>query len=119
MTTLRILLVVSLAACGGSNKDSNSPTGGPGEPAIDPTLPSWAPPSCTTYQKAVFQAINCQAVDQAKRDEVQTAYAADSESWKAETDADASRIEAVDASCTSKAESVRAMIGDQCTAEAK
>lgn len=112
------LLVVALAACGGSKKDT-SPVGGPGEPAIDPTVPSWAPQSCTTYQKAVFQAINCEAMEQGKRDEIQTAYNSASESWKAETDADAARIEEVNQSCTSSAESVRTAIGDLCTAEAK
>lgn len=113
-----LLIVVALAACGGSKKDTN-PVGGPGEPAIDPTVPSWAPPSCTTYQKAVFQAINCDAVEQGKRDEIQTAYNSASESWKAEKDADATRIEEVNQSCTSGAESVRTAIGDLCTAEAK
>lgn len=112
-------LILAVAACGGSSKDSNSPVGGPGEPAIDPTLPSWAPPSCTTYQKAVFQAINCTAVDQGKRDEIQTAYNRDSESWKAETDANAARVEEVSASCTASSESVRATLGDQCSPEAK
>jgi hypothetical protein len=119
MTKLLVLIVGALTACGGSNKDTNSPVGGPGEPAIDPTLPSWAPASCTAYQKAVFQAINCQAVEQGTRDEIQTSYNADSESWKAETDADAARIEEVNVSCTSKSESVRAAIGEQCTPEAK
>ncbi len=118
MTKL-LLLVVALAACGGSKKADTSPVGGPGEPAIDPTVPSWAPASCTTYQKAVFQAINCDAMEQGKRDEIQTAYNSASESWKAENDADAARIAEVDASCTSSAESVRSAIGDLCTAEAQ
>lgn len=118
MTKL-LVLVVALAACGGSSKKDTSPVGGPGEPAIDPTVPSWAPPSCTTYQKAVFQAINCDAMDKGKRDEIQTAYNSASESWKVEKDADATRIEEVNQSCTSSAESVRASIGDLCTAEKK
>lgn len=118
MTKLLVVLVVALAACGGSKKDT-SPVGGPGEPAIDPTLPSWAPASCTAYQKAVFQAINCDAVDKGKRDEIQTAYNSASESWKVEGEADAAKIEEVNQTCTSSTESVRAAIGDQCTPEAK
>lgn len=115
MTKL-LVLVIALAACGGSKKDT-SPVGGPGEPAIDPTLPSWMPASCTTYQKAVFQAINCDAMEQGTRDEIQTTYNSSSESWKAENDADAARIAEVDAGCTSSAESVRTAIGDLCTSE--
>lgn len=120
MTKLIVVLFVSLAACGGSKaQDTASPVGGPGEPAIDPTLPSWAPASCTAYQKAVFQAINCDAVDKGKRDEIQTAYNTASKSWKAETDADPARVEEINVSCTSSAESVRTAIGDLCTAETK
>jgi hypothetical protein len=119
MTKLLAMLLLSLAACGGSKPKDNSPVGGPGEPMIDPTVPSWAPASCTTYQKAVFQAINCDAMEKDKRDEIQTTYNSASESWKAEKDADAARIAEVDASCTSNAESVRASIGDLCSAEAK
>lgn len=118
MTKLFVILVVALAACGGSKSKTDtaasSPVGGPGEPAIDPTIPSWAPKSCTTYQKAVFQAINCEAMDKGKRDEIQTTYNTASESWKAEKDADAARIAEVETSCTSSAESVRAAIGDLC-----
>jgi len=118
MTKLRIALVVALVACGGSKKDTN-PVGGPGEPAIDPTLPSWAPASCTTYQKAVFQAINCDAMDKGKRDEIKDSYNAASVNWKQENEADAAKIEEVNASCTSNAETVRVAIGDLCTSEAK
>ena len=119
MSKLLVVLFVALTACGGSKaKDTNSPVGGPGEPAIDPTLPSWAPASCTDYQKAVFQAINCDAVEKGKRDEIQTTYSTASESWKAETDASAARVEEINVSCTSSAESVRAVIGDLCTADA-
>jgi len=118
MTKLRIVLVLALVACGGSKKDTN-PVGGPGEPAIDPTLPSWAPASCTAYQKAVFQAINCEAVDQGKRDEIQDAYNAASVNWKQENEADAAKIEEINVSCTSNTESVRAAIGDQCSPEAQ
>jgi hypothetical protein len=115
MTKLIAVVVLSLAACGSKSKAAESPVGGPGEPAIDPTLPSWAPASCTTYQKAVFQAITCEAIDHGKRDEMQQTYNAASTGWKAEQDADAARIAEVDATCTSSADSVKAEIDGKCT----
>jgi hypothetical protein len=115
MTKVFAVLLLSLAACGSKSKAADSPVGGPGEPAIDPTLPSWAPPSCTTYQKAVFQAINCDAIEQGKRDEIQTTYNTASSGWKAETEADAARIAEVETTCTASADAVKAEIDGKCT----
>ncbi|MDB4962233.1 MAG: hypothetical protein JWP01_2232 [Myxococcales bacterium] len=115
MTKVLAVLLLSLGACGSKSKAAESPVGGPGEPAIDPTLPSWAPASCTTYQKAVFQAISCEAIDQGKRDEIQTTYNTASTGWKAESDADTARIAEVEATCTASADSVKVEIEGKCT----
>jgi hypothetical protein len=124
MTKLLFVTLVALTACGGSKSQDtstgpSSPVGGPGEPSLDPTLPSWAPASCTAYQKAVFQAINCEAVDKGKRDEIEASYNKDLESWKTETEATEAKVEEVNVSCTASTESVRTAIGDACTVEAK
>jgi len=115
-----IILVVTLVACGGSSKKAtDDPGGGVTEPAVDPTVPSWAPASCHAYQKAAFQAINCDAIERGKRDEIQASYDSASASWKAEQNATDARIVEVDQSCTKSTESVRAVIGDLCVPPAK
>lgn len=108
MHKLLVTFVLLIAACGSKSTATTSPTGGPGEPIVDPTVPSWAPPSCIAYHKAVVQALDCAALDQAKQDEIRAAYDAASESWKAEQDADAARIAEVGAACESSTESVQA-----------
>jgi hypothetical protein len=113
MKNLIVVFALLVAACGGSKSAAESPTGGPGEPTVDPTLPSWAPPSCAAYQKAVVQAINCEAIDQTKRDEIQQKYDEASAAW-ATQDAESSSVEEVDAQCTSGTESVQAETAGNC-----
>jgi len=103
-----------LAACGGKSSTTQSPTGGAGEPTVDPTVPSWLPQSCLAYHKAVVQAIDCQAVDQGKRDEIRTTFDATSASWKAEAEADKAKVDEIGATCTTATESVRTDIGEKC-----
>lgn len=106
-----------LAACGGSSNSSTGaqrPTGGTGEATVDPTVPSWLPESCIAYHRAVVQAINCQAVDQGKRDQIQKTFDETSATWKAEENADTAKVNEYDATCTATTESVRADIGASC-----
>jgi len=116
MKTLLASILLTLAACGGSNSSTaaQSPTGGTGEPSVDPTVPSWLPESCLAYHKAVVQAVDCQAVDQRKRDEIQNTFGATSASWKAEQHTDKAKVDEIGATCTTATESVRADIGAKC-----
>ena len=117
MTRLLASIVLMLAACGGSSKSSTTaqhPTGGTGEATVDPTVPSWVPESCIAYHRAVVQAINCQAVDQGKRDEIQRTFDATSATWKAEENADNAKVDQYSATCTATTETVRADIGTSC-----
>ena len=114
MKTLLASILLIFAACGGKSKSTESPTGGSNEPAVDPTVPSWLPQTCHAYQKAVVQAIACQAIDQTKRDDIQKTFDATSASWKTEDNADKARVEVVGANCVTATESVRADIGDKC-----
>ncbi|MDQ3338750.1 MAG: hypothetical protein M4D80_26590 [Myxococcota bacterium] len=117
-----LVLVVALAACGGSKKDSSDPgtgSGMSGQTGVDPTVPSWTPDSCKAYQKAVFQAVNCEKMEKAKRDEIQASYDTAAASWKAEQNATEAKIAEVGQSCTSSTESVRAAIGDLCVTPAQ
>jgi hypothetical protein len=99
---------------GGGSKPAESPTGGAGEPTVDPTVPSWLPESCIAYHKAVVQAINCEAVEQSKRDEIKQTFDATSVSWKQEPSGEQAQIDEIAASCVTTTESVRADIGERC-----
>ncbi len=118
MKTLLASILLSLLACGGGGSKSsttNKPvTGGSDQPSVDPTIPSWLPQSCIAYHKAVVQAVDCKAIDQGKRDEIQKAFGETSESWKAEQNADKAKVDEIAARCTTATESVRAEIGQKC-----
>lgn len=115
MKTLFASILLTLVACGGGgSKSSTAPSGGSDLPSVDPTLPSWLPESCNAYHKAVVQAIDCQAIDQAKRDEIKKTFGEASTSWKAEQNASDARIDEIGATCTTATESVRADIGQKC-----
>jgi len=113
-----------LTACGGGAKPSTTPaatgenvtaaeTGGDGQPEVDPTVPSWAPKTCIAYHRAVVQAVDCEPLEQGKRDAIKTKYAGDSESWKT-VEATAAKIEEIKAYCESQTASVRGDIGTHC-----
>jgi hypothetical protein len=116
MNMLLVSLLLMLAACGGSpsSAPAQHPKDDSGQARVDDTVPSWLPQSCIAYHKAVVQAISCQAVEQAKRDEIQKSYGDTSASWKTEQNADPARIDAIGASCTAATASVRADIGESC-----
>lgn len=114
MKILFASILFTLAACGGGSKSTQSPTGGAGEPTVDPTVPSWLPESCLAYHKAVVQALDCQAVEQSKRDEIRSTFDATSVSWKAEAEADKAKIDEIGATCVTATASVRTDIDEKC-----
>lgn len=120
MTVLKIAFVLLVAACGGSKSNQPDTTtggggaGGADETSVDPTIPSWSPASCADYQKAVTQAIACDAMDQGERDQIQATYDQDSASWKAEQDATPERISAVETDCTDKTTAIRTALEGKC-----
>jgi hypothetical protein len=114
MKKLVASIVLMLAACGGSSKSSTATQRPADEVTVDPTVPSWLPPSCIAYHKAVVQAIDCQAVEQAKRDNIKNTFDATSVSWKGEPNADKAAVDEIGATCTTSTESVRADIADKC-----
>lgn len=116
MKTLLASMVLTFAACGGGSRSTAAqhPADQSGDASVDPTLPSWLPQSCLAYHKAVVQAVDCQAVDQATRDGIQKKFADASESWKAEQAVDKTKVDEVAASCTAATASVRADLGEKC-----
>lgn len=111
MKSLVASMLLVLAACGGSSKSSTTP---PADDSVDPTVPSWLPASCIAYHKAVVQALDCAAVEQATRDRIKATFDETSVSWKAEEHASAARIEEVGAACTDATDAVRADIAGSC-----
>ncbi len=118
MKNLLLVSALLLVACGGGSKSTktaeNAPTGGPGEPAVDPTVPSWAPKSCIAYHKVVVQALECQAIEQGKRDSIKTKYDADAAAWQAMTDAEPGKIAEVGTACEGETTTVQAEITGKC-----
>ncbi|MBA3398038.1 MAG: hypothetical protein H0T89_35765 [Deltaproteobacteria bacterium] len=118
------VVIAAATACGGKSKSSGGSTepmgvgSGEGEVALDPTMPSWMPASCTAYHKAVSQAITCETIEQAKRDEIKAKYDTAATSWKAEQDASKERIAEIDTFCTSGADSVKADTAGNCVGPA-
>jgi hypothetical protein len=115
-----LCLVLGLAACGHSksadttnNLTATTPPG-PDDPSVDPTVPSWAPRSCVAYHKAVVQALACEPVAQARRDEIKAKYDADSDAWRAMHDAEPGKIQEVGLACTGATDSVRGEIVGTC-----
>lgn len=99
------------------NTDTAGLTGGAGQPSVDPTIPSWAPKSCVAYHKAVVQALECNAIDKTKRDQIQQAYGDASSGWKAEKDGTPARIEQVDAACERSTASVQSDTDGKCVTD--
>ena len=93
---------------------AESLTGGEGEPSVDPTIPSWTPKSCIAYHAAVVGALECTAVNQTKRDEIQRAYGLASQRWKAETDGTPTKIQQIADACELSTLSIRADMSGKC-----
>ena len=89
-------------------------TGGLDEPSVDPTVPSWTPRSCLEYHKVVVEALDCDAIEQTKRDLIQEAYGAASKEWKAESDGTPARILQVAEACERSTASVQADSAGKC-----
>ena len=89
-------------------------TGGPGEPSVDPTMPSWAPKSCIAYHKAVVEALDCDALEHAKHDRIEKAYGTAVDGWKAEANGTPERIQTIGAACERDTASVHADVAGTC-----
>src|SRR4051812_5897113 len=120
MKKLLALTALLMSACGGNAKSSNTTPqtdrqrADEGESMLDPTLPSWSPKSCLAYHKVAVEAMDCTAIDQTKRDQIQQHYADASGAWKAETNADKARVEQIAQICDQSSASVHAEIAGNC-----
>jgi hypothetical protein len=121
MKPLIVISALLFGACSHRSNDATAPSGpstaasGPDtEPPVDPTLPSWAPRSCTGYHAAVVKLIDCDAVPQETRDAARSKYDADHAKWQAMQDVTQAAIEEVRQSCADDAKVVREQMNEKC-----
>ena len=121
MKTLIITSALFFAACSHHSNDATTPSGpstvasgGDSDPSVDPTLPSWAPRSCTGYHAAVVELIDCEAVPQETRDATKAKYDADHVKWQAMQDQPQGAIEEVRQGCADDAKAVREKLNGKC-----
>jgi hypothetical protein len=93
---------------------STSASGAEADPAVDPTLPSWAPRSCTDYHAAVVKLVACEAVPQDTRDAAKAKYDADHAKWQAMQDEPQGAIEEVRQACADDAKAVGDQMSGKC-----
>ncbi len=84
-------------------------------PAVDPTLPSWAPRSCKGYHAAVVKIAACNDIDQAARDQATKKYDADNKGWHDMTNASQSDLDQVQTACRDSRKSVNEQMAGKCS----
>jgi hypothetical protein len=117
MTKLLATAALLFAACGGATRSSPqtaTTTSGGTDHAVDPTVPSWTPKSCIAYHKVTIEALDCPAIEQSKRDQIERDYGEASQAWKREEDADKANVEQIALACERSSESVHAEIAGNC-----
>jgi hypothetical protein len=119
MKKLLVVTALLISACGGSSKSTPKTAQQTADDSmLDPTLPSWAPKNCVAYHKVAVEAMDCTAIEQSRRDQIQQQYGDASTAWKAETNADNARVEEIAQVCDRSSAAVHAEIAGNC-AEAK
>lgn len=110
-----LFVLTAAAACSKSKPANTTTTTSGGDTTAsadipDPTLPSWAPPSCKQYHASVVKLSGCTAVAQEERDAVTAKYDADTKSWHDLTNAQQSDLDRVGMECTQLDADVKAKL---------
>lgn len=116
-----VISALFFGACSHHSNDAKAPGGtstaasdNDQEPPVDPTLPSWAPRSCSGYHAAVVKLIDCEAVSQDTRDAAKSKYDAEHAKWQAMQDAPQGAIEEIRQSCADDTKAVRDQMNEKC-----
>jgi hypothetical protein len=120
MKSLIMFSVLLFAACSHRSGDATTPGGAATaasdtEPAVDPTLPSWAPRSCSGYHAAVIKLAACEAVPQETRDAATAKYDADHAKWQAMQDQPQGAIDEVGQYCSTEMKAAQEQMSGKCT----
>ena len=100
-----LFVLTAAAACSKSKPANTTTTGTSGDQTAmpgdmpDPTLPSWAPPSCKQYHATVVKLSGCMAVAQDVRDAATAKYDAEAKAWHDLTNAQQSDLDRVGGEC--------------------
>jgi hypothetical protein len=121
MKTVIVVSALFFVACSHHSSDATTPSGtraaaseADSDPVVDPTLPSWAPRSCSNYHAAVVKLLGCEAVPRDARDAAKAKYDADHAKWQAMQEQPQGAIEDVRQSCADDAKTVRGQLTDSC-----
>ena len=119
MTTILLLALMGLLACSHHEPAARGPGAtatakAGGDDAVDPTLPSWAPPSCKTYHAAVIQLVGCTEVAQDVRDKTSAQYDADAKRWHDMQNATQADLDQVGKQCSSAADAAKSQTTANC-----
>ena len=109
-----LFVLTAATACSKSKPANTTTTGGGDSSAMgdtpDPTLPSWAPPSCKAYHATIVKLSGCMAVAQGDRDAMTAKYDADSKAWHDMTNAQQSDLDRVGTECSQLDAEVKAKL---------
>jgi hypothetical protein len=126
MKLASLLVLVLAAACSHSDSKSKSTTASSSTTAasddsamVDPTLPSWAPPSCKRYHVVVVKAVDCPELDAETRTTIKNKYEAQNTAWHGMQNAELSAIDQVGTECETDMKSVQATTGGKCVTAAQ
>ncbi len=110
-----LFVLTAATACSHDKKPANPSRGTTGEASAmgdtpDPTLPSWAPPSCKAYHVSVVKLSGCTAVPQADRDAATAKYDADTKAWHDMTNAQQADLDRVGGECATSDTALQAKL---------
>lgn len=111
-----LFVLTAATACSHDKKPANPSNGDSSAMAgdnPDPTLPSWAPPSCKQYHESVVKLTGCMAVPQGERDAATAKYDADNKAWHDLTNAQQSDLDRIGGECATEDTAIQAKLA-QC-----
>jgi hypothetical protein len=112
-----LALVIALTACS-HKSDTKTPANGGGgtddSAMVDPTLPSWAPKTCSSYHTVVVKAVDCPEIDQGTRDSIKAKYETQNTAWHDMQNAPPERITEIGQECKTDHDTVHAQAAGKC-----
>jgi hypothetical protein len=121
MKSLIVISALCFGACSHHSNDATTPrepstaaSSTDTNPSVDPTLPSWAPRTCTDYHAAVMKLIDCGAIAQETREAARAKYDADHARWQGMKEQPQGAIEEVRQSCAADTKAVQQQMNGKC-----
>jgi len=106
-------LALVLSACS-HHADPQTPAQIVASNTVDPTLPSWAPKSCTAYHVAVVKAVGCEELPQPMRTSIKVRYEAANNAWHDLRNAQLETIDQIGLLCAADVTYVQSQSSGRC-----